>query len=283
MAGWSDEGQGGGGSLDGVAYSAGQLTVGEGNTNPVTTDYDTDGTGQAEWEVDGRKFASWSDANGQLQLSAPTGQSCDLDLNGDDEGTVGRLKNAGATVLYMDTDGGTVQFGESGDPVDDLTRYHSTRGAENVLKGTFRTVAILKRTSTSPQTIPHNTSTALTWNVETYDDDAYVDLGTDATRVTVPAAGTYRVSLINAVISDASSAYAVDLRHFDDEDSQQEKTLGQNGSLAMREQTPFAIFEAVAGDYFVAYMYQGSGSDKGWPRTASAEPIPRLVVELLQE
>jgi hypothetical protein len=124
--------------------------------------------------------------------------------------------------------------------------------------GAFQGALVRK---TSNQTIPHNTTTVLSWDAEEYDTDNIHDNATNNTRLTVPSGATHvRVNLGVIFASNNVGERFISVI----------KNGGAfNGRAASRKlaasfshtnvSTP--VLEVTDGDYFEATVIQTSGAD----------------------
>jgi hypothetical protein len=168
------------------------------------------------------------------------------------------IRESGGTVMtmgavtngqYLKRNGSTVDSGAGG-------------GGGSAFSG-----ARASKSGGSTQTIPDSAWTEITWESEPVDTDAYIDLGTYNKRVTIPSgkAGTVTVVLClapSAVNTTGVRAVRVAWRNSSDVvqayicNNQMPALTGIGNSM-----NAIAPMIAVAvGDYFIAEMYQNSGT-----------------------
>lgn len=176
----------------------------------------------------------------------------------------------------------TCLIGGTSGQIDQIDITHQTRGRENVLTGTWRTVVILERSTTSPTSIANATNTALDWDTETLDERGWVDLGTNDDRVTFDGSYTVRVTLDDVFGASPVEwgVWVVQLASGGTPTSSspiEETTFVLRGVLP-----PPAIFDVSNNDFIYVEAQQASGGNLNWPNSGTGVKVPRLVVEILQ-
>jgi hypothetical protein len=115
--------------------------------------------------------------------------------------------------------------------------------------------------NSAAQSIPNATNTAVTWDLEVFDTDAYHSTVTNNSRLTIPSgkAGTYLFVIRLLFPTAASGAYEVKLFKNGSEYTYNVMFPSSAASVTAHLET---IVQASVSDYFEAYVYQNTGSSK---------------------
>jgi hypothetical protein len=110
-------------------------------------------------------------------------------------------------------------------------------------------------------TLTNNTNTAITWDTEKIDTDAFHSTGTNPSRITIPTGkgGKYLISAKLAYNSNATGERAVQIYKNGSLVLQMNVKNGLTGTFFTPTNT--GVFSAVATDYFEVYGFQNSGGD----------------------
>lgn len=111
-------------------------------------------------------------------------------------------------------------------------------------------------TRTAGQSIPNSTTTAMVWDVETWDTDAMHSTVSNTSRLTCAVAGRYRVSATSTVVANATGVRGL--------------TLWKNGAFYSYVRAANAgadipnlvltdLVSLVVGDYVEIAAFQNSG------------------------
>jgi hypothetical protein len=110
-------------------------------------------------------------------------------------------------------------------------------------------------------TLTNNTLTAITWDTENIDTDAFHSTSTNPSRITIPTGkgGKYLISAKLAYNSNATGERAVQIYKNGSIVLQMNVKNGLTGTFFTPTNT--GVFSAVATDYFEVYGFQNSGGD----------------------
>lgn len=109
--------------------------------------------------------------------------------------------------------------------------------------------------------LPIVTTTDIVWQTESYDDDSFIDIGSDPTHITVPS-GVTRVNIsCNLKFTNTVTVgtnYILEIRHLNSSDALQERVAGQNGQWGTGAPNVSACalgVPVVATDYFEVRIF----------------------------
>lgn len=128
--------------------------------------------------------------------------------------------------------------------------------------------------------IGNNSVTALTFNSERYDSDAYHDTGSNTGRLTVPSgkSGKHRIAATVIFAANATGVRAVHLRVNGTTFIAQQASLSLGGSIEAAL-TVMTDYDLSATDYVEVTVYQNSGGNLNVQ--ASGNQSPEFMIEYL--
>jgi hypothetical protein len=255
-----------------------ELTYVKGVTSALQTQLDA--------KVDEETFATltdgtsvtWACDNRQLPLAKLTStQSFTIDMTNVKSGSQGTLKliknTASDVTLTFDTSFTNKQLNSTlltyTFSAASGTEYFLTWIAEGTniewiigdIAAANTTIQVAKVNRTTTQSISDNTYTAVTWTAESYDNASIVDLGTDATKFTIPGSGDKYVT-ITAQITYAANATGVRrIRiYVNGADTNSEFFVSFPSAGAAASTITRSTFKVIAqgGDYIQVMAYQNS-------------------------
>jgi hypothetical protein len=221
---------------------------------------------------------TWDCNNRQLPLGKLTStQSFTIDMTNVKSGSQGTLKliknTASDVTLTFDTSFTNKQLNSTlltyTFSAASGTEYFLTWIAEGTniewiigdIAAANTTIQVAKVNRTTTQSISDNTYTAVTWTAESYDNASIVDLGTDATKFTIPGSGDKYVT-ITAQITYAANATGVRrIRiYVNGADTNSEFFVSFPSAGAAASTITRSTFKVIAqgGDYIQVMAYQNS-------------------------
>lgn len=134
----------------------------------------------------------------------------------------------------------------------------------------FSGVKLRKSTATA---ISGSSSTTLTWDTEIYDTDGFHEGVTNPSRITIPADGYYRITLIvEWAASVAGGRYCWISRNGTSIIEANDGRMPVTDGSSTTPQSVSVTVQAVATDYFVANVFQASGGSLNVTATSPWSP-----------
>lgn len=128
------------------------------------------------------------------------------------------------------------------------------------------------------QSIPHNTTTVLTFDSERYDTDNYHSTSSNTSRLTAPVAGKYDVKVCVSIAANATGIRDV-LINKNGTDTVAQVLLPSAGATFQTIIEVACTIDLAAGDYVEAAIYQNSGVALN--SLAAAKYAPEFSIELV--
>lgn len=127
--------------------------------------------------------------------------------------------------------------------------------------------AIVKKSDGSNQSIDNNTLTAITWDAEDFDTDAFHSTSSNTSRFTIPSgkAGKYQLVLHGNIEQDATGRRAIRLYKNGESFQRGVTFLPTSGDgIGIQYFDYSAVMNLAVDDYIEIYFFQNSGSNKNW-------------------
>jgi len=125
--------------------------------------------------------------------------------------------------------------------------------------------------------IPNNTDTVLTFNTENFDTNSYHSTSTNTSRLTVPAAGKYLITVTIGFSNNATGyRYAIIKKNGSTNVSQVGINPTPSGTYDAQLSNSVVV-DAAASDYFEVQVFQNSG---GALNAGTLAPLPVTITSL---
>jgi len=109
------------------------------------------------------------------------------------------------------------------------------------------------------QTISNATDTAITWNSEQFDTDAFHSTSTNTSRITIPAGKAGKYLFTARILWATNSTGSRELKFFK---NGSEQFWSSSATAATQTTTQYStIWDAAVADYYEVYFWQNSGGN----------------------